>query len=248
MTHPVLEDAPQSPPAPPLPPAPPRSSPFTLAIVVTVGVLIMLGIFAVGVRAWVTDLGATTRPADAAAGSIDGRTNAVFELARAAPTVIVRSAELGGHLYRISGATVEQSGDVVRAIGDNSDTMTVELNYHLTWQIRLSDGAMSETLDLGKIPVSGIEISGNAGRVDLTLGEARGDVPVGVSGQVDTLAVHLPADVAVQVHVASGADRVTLDGVTQTGVAAGTRFASDAADRYAIDATARLGTLTVDHR
>jgi hypothetical protein len=226
----------------------PRSSPATLAIVAAVGVLIVLGVIAVGVRAWVTDLGAGTRPTDAAAGSIDGRTAAVFELARAAPTVIVRSGELGGSLYRISGATVEQSGDVVRAIGDNQDTMTVELNYHITWQLRLSDGAMSETLDLRKVPVSGIEISGNAGSVDLTLGEARGSVPVGVSGRVGTFAVHLPADLAMQVHVAGGADRVTLDGVTHTGVAAGTRFASDAADRYDIDATARIGTLTVDRR
>jgi hypothetical protein len=244
----MLEDAPQSPPAPQAPPAAPRTSPAVLAIVVVVGILILVGAIGAGIRAGMTDFGATQPQRGAAAGSIDGRTAAVFELARAAPTVIVRSAELGGSLYRISGATVEQSGDVVRAIGDNQDTMTVELNYHITWQIRLSDGAMSETLDLRKVPVSGVEIAGNAGSVDLTLGEARGSVPVDISGRVGTFAVHLPADVAVQVHVAGGADGVTLDGVTHTGVAAGTRFASDAADRYDIDATARLTTLTVDRR
>lgn len=248
MTPPLLEDAPQSPPAPPAPPPVPRSSPAVLAIVAAVGILILVGVIAVGVRSWETDMGPDGQPADAAAGSIDGRTAAVFELARAAPTVIVRSGELGGSLYRISGATVEQSGDVVRAVGDNQDTMTVELNYHITWQIRLSDGAMSETLDLRKVPVSGIEITGNAGSVDLTLGEPRGDVPVSVSSRVDTFAVHLPADEAAQVHLAGGADRVTFDGVTQTGVAAGSGFAADATDRYVIDATARLGTLTVDHR
>lgn len=52
----------------------------------------------------------------------------------------------------------------------------------------------------------------------------------------------------MQVHVAGGADRVTLYGVTHIGVAAGTRFAADAADRYDIDATARVSTLTVDRR
>jgi hypothetical protein len=232
-----------------------RSNPAVPVIVVfAVFVLVVAGIGAT-LRVSLPDLGSANRPAEPAAvpgGSINGRTAAVLDIASAAPSVIVRSVDLGGNLYRVSGATVEQSADVVRAISDGNDTMTVELNYHVTWRVRLSDGALSETLDMRRIPLSGIEIAGAAGRVDLTLGTARGDVPINVSGRVDTLAVHVTDDMPVQVRAGAGAGRLTLDGVTHAGVAAASRFASDgwdaATDRYDIDATAPVNTVTVDHR
>jgi hypothetical protein len=220
---------------------------------VAVAVLVALAIGGTALVAWQPPFpwAAPAAPVPGA-GSINGRTAAVLDLGPAARSVIVRGADLGGSLYRVSGAIVEQSGDVVRAARDGGDTMTVELNYHITWRVRLSDGALSETLDLDNVPLSGIEVAGSAGRVDLTLGAARGTVPVSVSARVDDFAVHLTQDVPVQVRAAAGADRMTFDGVTHTGAADGSQFASDgwdaASDRYDIDTTAHVTTLTVDRR
>jgi hypothetical protein len=61
--------------------------------------------------------------------------------------------------------------------------------------------------------------------------------------------VRLEGDAPVRVAAASGAGSVTIDGVTHSGVAGGSMWTPDgwsaATDRYDIDATSGVSTLTV---
>lgn len=127
--------------------------------------------------------------------------------------------------------------------------LTVLLDRRVSWRVRLSGGAVTEVLDLRGGRLAGIDLTAGATRIELSLPEPRGVVPVRMAGGATDFTVHLPPGVATAVRVGGGAATVVVDGVRRSNLPGGTSVASsDAADRYEIDAAAGVSTLVVDRR
>jgi hypothetical protein len=252
MVHPVT--AAEAPPAEPTNGPPPRT------VLLIGGVILLAVVLAAVVATAFFRGGHLGRPAVAhvASGPVGGRSAATFDLVKGATSVTVRGADLGNRLYRVTASddgdhapVIADSGAVIQVTSlGNSTSVVVELNTQVTWLVRLTDGATSETLGLRDVPLSGVEFIGGASSIDLSLGTPHGTVPVRMSGGANRYAVHVVKGVPVQVRAGGGAGSVTIDGVAHNGVGGGTSFASDgwdgASDRYDVDNTAGVSTLTVD--
>jgi hypothetical protein len=255
MVHPVSEATPTSPPADPKGP-PPRTV-LLIGGVILLAVVLMAVVATVLLRGWDRHRG-PARVDHVVTGPVNGRSDAQFDLVKGATAVTVKGADLGDRLYRVTGSddgdhtpTVTDSGNLVQVTSmGNSSAVVVELSRGVTWRIRVVDGASSENLDLGDLKVAGVEIIGGVASLDLRLPAPHGTVPVRMSGGANQFAIHRPSGVAVQVRAGGGASNVTIDGQPHGGVSAGSTFASSgwdaAADKYAVDCTAGVSTVTVD--
>jgi len=256
MVHPVTE-APSSPP-PEEPKGPPPRTVLLIGGVILLAVVLMAVVATVLLRGWDRHGGGPAHVDHVVTGPVDGRSDAQFDLVKGATAVSVRGADLGDRLYRVTGSddgdhtpAVTDSGNVVQVTSmGNSSAVIVELNRDVTWRIRMVDGASSENLDLRDLKVSGVEIIGGAASVDLRLPAPHGSVLVRMSGGVNQFAIHRPAGVPVRVRAGGGASNVTIDAQQHGGVAGGSTFASDgwdtATDKYDVDCTAGVSTVTVD--
>ncbi len=255
MVHPVIDAAPTPPPEEPKGP-PPRTV-LLIGGVILLAVVLMAVVATVLLRGWDRHRG-PGRVDHVVTGAVDGRSEAQFDLVKGATAVSVRGADLGDRLFRVTGSddgdhapTVTDNGNLVQvtSIG-NSSAVIVELNRGVTWRIRIVDGASSESLDLRDLKVSGVEIVGGVASLDLRLPAPHGTVPVRMSGGANQFAIHRPSGVAVQVRAGGGAGNVTIDGQQHGGVSGGSTFASGgwdtAADKYDVDCTAGVSTVTVD--
>nr|BFE72912.1 hypothetical protein GCM10020092_062130 [Actinoplanes digitatis] len=103
--------------------------------------------------------------------------------------------------------------------------------------------------DLSGAEVDGVEFVGGATRIDLTLPEPDGTLPIRMSGGVNRFEVYTGGKVPVRVRTRQGAGQVRLDGRTDDGVARGASFLSPgwakSTDRIDLDAVAGVGTLRV---
>jgi hypothetical protein len=184
---------------------------------------------------------------------------AQLEVVSGSTSVTVRDADLGGDLVR---ARTPEDSQVAPAVSVDGSTvrvslastglsgpadLTVLLDRQVRWRVQLSGGASSEVLDLRGGRVDGVDLTAGANRIELSLPAPRGAVPIRMSGGASDFTVHLPADVDAGVRVGGGAGSVMVDGVRKTGLSGGTTVASThAADRYDIEATAGVSSLTVD--
>ena len=195
-------------------------------------------------------------------GPLDDTTEAEFQLSSGVSAVVVRTADLGGDLYRASTPEgsgfvprVSREGDVVKLrlanVIDNgtSDSVTMELNQRVKWRVTLVGGSETASVDLRTASVAGVDFTGGVARIELWLPKPQGSVAVRMLGGAEDLLVHTPMGVPVRVVLTRGAASVTIDGVRRTGVVAGTRLVptgwDTTRDRYTIDAVAGLATLTV---
>jgi hypothetical protein len=255
MVHPVTEAAPTPPAEDPKGP-PPRT-------VLLIGGVILLAVVLMAVVATVLLRGWHRHPGPAhvdhvVTGPVNGRSDAQFDLVKGATAVTVQGADLGTRLYRVTGSddgdhtpTVTDNGSLVQVTGmGNSSAVTVELNRAVTWRIRIVDGASSENLDVHDLKLTGLDVIGGVSSLDVRLPTAHGAVPVRMSGGANQFAIHRPSGVPVQVRAGGGAGNVTIDGQQHAGVAGGSTFASGgwdtAADKYDVDCTAGVSTVTVD--
>jgi hypothetical protein len=197
-------------------------------------------------------------------GNRDGRTEATFEVINGADVVRVRAADLDDDLYRMSTSddakvrpSVQVDGDTVLAglagTGRGGPAIVdIVLSDAVMWHIRLAGGATEEVIDLTAGRPGVVEFSAGTNRAEVSLPVAKATVRVVMSGGASQFLVHLAGDAPVRVRAAGGAGTVTVDGVSRSGVAGGTTITPDgwtAADnRYDIDATAGVSTLTVDRR
>ncbi|GAA2660673.1 hypothetical protein [Paractinoplanes durhamensis] len=176
---------------------------------------------------------------DATRGPVDGRTKAVFELVDGAATVRVVADDLGDDLYRIStpaggGVTpkVDDDGDTVRlhlpaGVHGGPSEVAIVLNKSVRWTLWMDGGTAQTTVDLTGAEVDGVELHGGASRIDLTLPEPAGLLPVRMTGGVDQFLVKLAGATPVRVQVQSGAGEVTLAGATHRGIAPGQSFTAN---------------------
>ena len=179
---------------------------------------------------------------------VSGSTSVTVRVADLAPEVVRAStpedsqvaprADRAGAVVRVSLVSTGLSGPA---------DLTVVLDRQVRWRVRLSGGASSEVVDLRGGRVDGVDFTAGANRIELSLPEPRGAVPVRMSGGASDFTVHLPAGVDAGVRVGGGAGSVQVDGVRRTGLSGGTTVRSSAAaDRYDIDAAAGVSALTID--
>ncbi|MEU7908751.1 hypothetical protein [Actinoplanes sp. NPDC049118] len=259
----------------PVEPPPGRPGRFRTGLVITLSALVLAGagLALVSVardRARATAATPVAPPAPsatAAAGTgplstpARGRTDASFELVSDTATIDLRTAALGGDLYRIT--TPDGSGVVPRAaigddgvrlfLDDNGErgdaAVTVVLSAEVRWRLRITGGVKRGVFDLSGAEVDGVELAGGATRIDLTLPKPDGTLPIRMSGGVNRFEVRTGGRVPVRVRTREGAGQVRLDGRTDDGVARGASFLSpdweDSTDRIDLDAVAGVGTLRV---
>jgi hypothetical protein len=117
------------------------------------------------------------------------------------------------------------------------------------WQIGLTGAASEHVVDLRAGSLAGIDLIGGASRIVLRLPEPDGRRPITVTGGASALEVHTPAGTPIRVRLGAGARSTTVGAVTRGDVAAGTALTTPgwakADDRYDIDATARIDTVSV---
>lgn len=190
-----------------------------------------------------------------------GRTGARFELVSDAATIELSTAALDGDLYRIT--TPDDSSVAPRAVvgddgvrlflddnGERGDAaVTVVLSADVRWSLRVTGGVRRGVFDLSGAEVDGVDFAGGAARIDLTLPEPDGTLPIRMTGGVNRFEVYTGGRVPVRVRTREGAGQVRLDGRTDDGVARGASFLSpgwaSSTNRIDLDAVAGVGTLRV---
>lgn len=194
-------------------------------------------------------------------GPRDGVTASTFSLVDGADAVVVRTADVGDDLYRISTPQdsrvrpqVTVDGGVVHLHlthrdGPGPADVDVLLSRAVRWRVEARAGTGSFTADLRGGAVAGVDVLAGSGRVDLALPPPHGTVPVRMVGGTSSWTVTRPADVPVRATASAGAGSIAVDDVSRVGVAAGTVLASPgwqaAADRYDLDAVGGVAALVV---
>ncbi|WP_433531816.1 hypothetical protein ACQPYA_06945 [Micromonospora sp. CA-263727] len=187
---------------------------------------------------------------------------ATFVLLDGADVVRLRTADLGEETYRVStprDASVRpvvslSDGNLLTSLRgtdrDGPALVEVVLHESVRWHVRLSGGAKEQHLDLRTARLGGVEFTAGANRIELTLPSPDGTLRTVLSGGASQVVVRLADDAPVQVRAGGGAGSVTVDGVTHSGVAGGSTFTppewTSTTDRYDLDATAGVSTLTVE--
>jgi hypothetical protein len=249
-------------------PAPGRSRLRMVATIALTGIVLLGGAVA-GVAFFADEdqsitsmlrLGSSGGDDKVATAALGGRTTATFEVVAATAKVTVRMADLGGDLYRITSAgdsgTVPSpvlSEDKVQMLlspdGDGtSGAVEVVLSTKVAWALRFVGGADEQIVNLTGGKVSSIDLTGGSRRVDLTLPQPTGTVPLRVTGAIDDLSVTSPAGSPVRVQVDSGAKTVTAGDKTLRDVEPGSTLTPKdwkVPNRYDIDAASRITLLTV---
>lgn len=197
-----------------------------------------------------------------ASGPVDGRAAARFELVDGAATVRVAADDLGDDLYRVTTPAgsdvtpkVEDSGDALRLLlpagaKGAPKEVTIALNRAVRWTLKIDGGTAHTTVDLTGAEVDGVELSGGANRIDLTLPAPTALVPVRMTGGVDQWSMRLAGAPPVRVRVQSGAGAVTLAGTTHRGIAPGQSFTAngwqtDNPTGFDVQAVAGMSALTI---
>ena len=203
----------------------------------------------------------STPPPNAVSAIVGDRTEASFEMVSDVVDLRLRTAELGDDLYRISTpeggsvlpkAEIEDDGVRLRLASNGrkgNTAVDIVLNSQVEWDLRLTGGVRQGVVDLGGGKISGVDLRGGAARLELTLPEPDGTLPVRMSGGINSFRVRTADGVPVRVRTRRGAGQVVLNGSTDDGVAKGASFLSpnwsESVDRIDLDAVAGVGTLQV---
>jgi hypothetical protein len=198
-----------------------------------------------------------------ASASLNGRTEAGFDLVDGASAISLRIADLGGDLYRIStppgdGAlprTADQDGRVRlfldRKPGPNGPVQIL-LASRVRWNLRIAGGTKLSTIDLSGAKLGDVDLRGGSDHIDLTLPPPDGTLTVRMTGGVSRFDVHTANLAPVRVRVGSGAGSVVLGGKSHSGVGPGAEFTqarwNDTVNRIDVDAVAGMAKLTVEGR
>jgi hypothetical protein len=210
--------------------------------------------------------GAALVPADRHSGTSSHQVRgdgdvSTFELVNGADVVRVRLGDLGRDRFEVStpdGAKVAPAvavdgHEVVAGLRDTGGAgpavVNVVLSSSVRWTVRLAGGANDEAVDLTGGPGGDVDFSSGTSRAAVALPAGKGTQRVVLGGGAAQFEVRLSGDDPVRVAANGGAGSVTIDGTTHSGVGGGSVWTPDgwstAADRYDIDATSGVSTLTV---
>jgi len=189
---------------------------------------------------------------------------ASFQLVNGSDAVQVRVADLGDAMFEISTAESAKSAPTVQVNGTSVVTglrgtgevgpavVVVVLSDDVRWSVELAGGATSESVDLTGGPGGDIDFSAGTSRAEAALPAGRGTQRVTMRGGTSQFVVRLAGVAPARVSATGGANSVTVDDKTYTGVSGNAVWTPDnwaaAQDRYDITAAAGVSTMTVTRK
>jgi hypothetical protein len=194
-------------------------------------VIIVVAAVAYATLAPSTNLG--TRQANVS-DHIGGLTAATLDLGYSGATVDIQAGtNLGDSLYqahveypgsddpptisldRESGtlAIGERPGfSPLRLFGAARRHIAITLTDRIPWTIKITGGTTNARLDLRRLQLARVEISGGASRVDAQLPNAKGTAVIDISGSVSNLTLRAPAGTQWRVAVSGGVSGLRING------------------------------------
>jgi hypothetical protein len=128
----------------------------------------------------------------------------------------------------------------------------IALNAQVPWRITVRGGVSRLDADLSALRLDSFELEGGASRVELTLPDPSGAVPIRIDGGASNVTVRRPEGVAARLHVGGGASKLALDGQRLGAIGGETRLESQgytgATDRYEIIITGGANNVAVGTR
>ena len=125
-------------------------------------------------------------------------------------------------------------------------TVDLEVNANVQWKITTSEGASTDTFNLGGVPVGSIDINTGASREDITLGMPSGVVPITINGGALTVHIHRPPGSGASAAVSGGAVSLDFDGRSHHAIGNVQDSAGSGTDTYRIEVDGGACTVTVD--
>lgn len=118
-------------------------------------------------------------------------------------------------------------------------TATFALNASIPWSLEIVGGIQRVEADLRSIDTRRFELSGGAERIQLELGQPKGEAEIRIVGGANTIRIERPAGAPLRLTVVGGSGQVDLDG-TNLGGKGGkwtmeTRGWAAAKDRYDVE-------------
>jgi cell wall-active antibiotic response 4TMS protein YvqF len=167
-----------------------------------------------------------------------GLTAARLDLNYSGASVEVRAGSLGDSLYRAHvdypgnedppTITVDTSG-ALEIRQDSSFSpfhlfqsghrhLLLTLTDRIPWTVQIGGGAADLQLDLRRLQLSALEVSGGASRVEARLPSPKGQVRIAVSGGASNLTLRAPKETEWSVKASGGANAISINGSTSGGV------------------------------
>src|SRR2546430_1337320 len=174
---------------------------------------------------------------------IGGLTAATLDLGYSGATVNIQGAtNLGDSLYQAhveypgsddpptisldheSGtlAIDEPSGfSPLRLFGAGRRHVVITLTDRIPWTIKLSGGVANAHLDLRRLQLAKVEISGGASRLDAQLPGAKGTVVIDISGALSNVTLRAPTGAQWHVAVSGGVSGLRINGSSYAAIGGG---------------------------
>lgn len=179
-----------------------------------------------------------TKQADSS-HQLAGLTAATLDLSYGGASVEVQAGSLGDSLYQAhidypgneDPPTItldaqrgtleikqESSFSPFRLFQSGRRDIRVTLTDRIPWTVHVGGGAAALHLDLRRLQLTALEISGGANRVEAQLPGPKATVRIAVSGGASNLTLHAPKDAEWRVAASGGASAVTINGSTFGGI------------------------------
>src|SRR2546425_1076059 len=100
----------------------------------------------------------------------------------------------------------------LRLFGAARRHVAITLTDRIPWTIKISGGTANAHLDLRRLQLAKIEISGGASRLDAQLPSPKGTVVIDLSGSVSNLTLRAPAGAQWRVAVSGGVSGLRING------------------------------------
>jgi hypothetical protein len=202
------------------------------ATLVGLGATVAIVVAAVAYAALAPAVPFGTRQANSSE-SLGGLTAATLDLNYNAATVDIQVGSLGDSLYqarvdypssdnpptisldRVTGTLeIRESSSfaLFRLFSSSRRHLVVTLSDRIPWSIQVGGGATNLRLDLRRLQLSKLEVSGGANRLDAQLPSPKGTVLIDVSGAASNLTLRAPAQSEWRVAVSGGVSAVTING------------------------------------
>jgi hypothetical protein len=209
-----------------------HSLPRQQATLIGLGATVVIVVAAVAYAALAPAAPFGTRQANSSE-SLGGLTAATLDLNYDAATVDIQTGALGDALYqarvdyassdnpptisldRVTGTLeIRESSSfaLFRLFGSSRRHLVVTVTDRIPWAIQVGGGATNLRLDLRRLQLSKLEVSGGANRLDGQLPRPQGTVVIDVSGGPSNLTLQAPAQSEWRIAVTGGVSAVTING------------------------------------